>query len=105
MGVRVTSIVTTLGLFCEVTMTLVLGGILIATNPHQPVDVVFSRQVAGFNHNADWSAFFPAMLSMAYVFYGFESAADVSEEVVAARKTVPRAMILSLSVSFIDIKL
>ena len=33
---------------------------------------------------------------MAWIFYGFESAADVAEEVVHPGRHVPRAMILSL---------
>ena len=33
----------------------------------------------------------------AFVFFGFESAADVSEEIIHAKKSVPRAMILSLA--------
>jgi len=33
-------------------------------------------------------------LSQAFVFYGFESAADVSEEVMSAKKSVPRYRIM-----------
>jgi amino acid transporter len=95
LGVKITGIVTTVGLICEVIMTIALGTALFATHPHQPADIIVSRTIAQ-EQIASWSNFLPAMLSMAFVFFGFESAADVSEEVIDPRAAVPKAMMLSL---------
>lgn len=95
LGVKVTGIITKCGFLGEVSMTLLLSFVLLITPPHQDFGVIFSRQIAT-GHDAPWYDFLPATLCMAFVFYGFESAADVSEEVVGARKTVPRAILFSL---------
>jgi len=98
-GVKAASILTNFGLFVEVFMTVVLGILLLVLRgSHQPISSVFEVPVGTedksfFEHV---SMFLPALLSQAFIFFGFESAADVSEEVVNAKKEVPRAMILSL---------
>src|SRR5690606_27501919 len=43
-----------------------------------------------------YSMLLPASLAFAYVFYGFEAAAVVSEETKNAQKEIPRSMILAL---------
>ncbi len=40
--------------------------------------------------------FFMALLFLAFIFYGFESAADVVEEVIDSRRRVPKVMIWAL---------
>ena len=52
----------------------------------------------GVDFGGNWwlGAAFVAILAHVYIFYGFESAGDVAEEVVHASKRVPRAIISSL---------
>lgn len=96
LGVRITAIVTNLGLIVEVLMTLVIGCVIMfGPGPHQPISILISTEIS-YGAHATTAAFLPALLAQAYVFFGFESAADVSEEVVDAKSKVPRAMILSL---------
>jgi amino acid transporter len=45
-----------------------------------------------------FGAFVTALLFAAWIFYGFESAADVAEEVLNPVRTVPKAMLLTLLV-------
>ena len=48
----------------------------------------------GVNFGGNWwtGAAFVAVLANVYIFYGFESAGDISEETVEAHRQVPRAM-------------
>src|SRR5207253_644030 len=52
------------------------------------------------NFNGNWllGAGLVAILAHVYIFYGFESAGDVAEEVADASRRVPRAVISSLLV-------
>ena len=94
-GLRGTIAVTMVGVSIEVAATLVLGGaLLFGPGSLQPLSVLFSRQTA--TGTVDGAAFLAAILALAWIFYGFESAADVAEEVVDAGRRVPRAMVLAL---------
>ena len=96
-GVRLTAIVTTIGLSTEVVATVVIAGALLlapGTGGLLPLGTLLSRQTP--SGPAGSGASLAAMLALAWIFYGFESAADVAEEVIEARRSVPRAMILSL---------
>lgn len=94
-GLRGTLMVTVLGVSIEIAATLVLGvALLFGPGSLQPLSVLFSRQTA--SGTADGAAFLAAILALAWIFYGFESAADVAEEVIDARRRVPRAMVLAL---------
>jgi amino acid transporter len=77
----------------EILATVVIAGAIAATGLHQPVSVLFSRGNAPEPYAL---AFLTASLAMAWIFFGFESAADVAEEVVHPGRHVPRAMISSL---------
>src|SRR5487761_1177762 len=54
----------------------------------------------GANYGGNWwtGAALIAVLANVYIFYGFESAGDIAEEVVDARRRVPRAMVLTMVV-------
>jgi amino acid transporter len=97
-GVRATAVVTTLGLATEVIATVVIAGalFLLPDRPGHllPVSTLLSRQTG--TGAASGAEFLAAMLALAWIFYGFESAADVAEEVIDPTRRVPRAMILSL---------
>ncbi len=97
-GVRATAVVTTVGLATEVVATVVIAGALFLAPERPghllPWSTLFSRQTpSGLAGSAEFLA---AMLALAWIFYGFESAADVAEEVIDPGRRVPRAMILSL---------
>jgi amino acid transporter len=97
-GVRATAVVTTVGLVTEVVATLVIAGALFLV-PEQPghllpLSTLFSRATpAGL---ASAPQLLASVLALAWIFYGFESAADVAEEVIDPARRIPRAMILSL---------
>jgi amino acid transporter len=97
-GVRATAVVTTVGLATEVVATLVIAGALFLAPERPghllPLSTLFSRQTP--TGIAGETQFLAAMLALAWIFYGFESAADVAEEVIDPARRVPRAMILSL---------
>jgi len=68
---------------------------------HQHFDFVFSSQNVehvrsnplGLDFGGRWgAAALVAILANVYIFYGFESAGDISEETVEAQRQVPRAM-------------
>jgi len=54
----------------------------------------------GVSFNGSWfpGAALIAVLANVYIFYGFESAGDIAEEVVDARRRVPRAMVTTMIV-------
>ncbi len=94
-GVRGTAIITKVGLVTEVVATLAIGGALVLRGgPLAPVSTLFSRESAAGLAGAP--ELLAASLAMAWIFFGFESAADIAEEVVDPARRIPRAMILSL---------
>ena len=94
-GVRGTAFITKAGLVTEVIATVAIGGALFfGSGPLRPIGTLFSTATpAGV---ASAPALLAASLAMAWIFFGFESAADVAEEVLDPARRVPRAMILSL---------
>jgi amino acid transporter len=94
-GVRGTAFITKAGLVTEIVATLAIAGALFfGPAPLRPIETLFSRAIPG--GLADAPALLAASLAMAWIFFGFESAADVAEEVLDPGRRVPRAMILSL---------
>lgn len=85
-----------LGIVVEILGTFGIG-ILLLFHIHQPFSIIFDTAFVA-SHGSFWPAFLLAILVPAFIFYGFESAADVSEEVISARARVPRAVILSMVV-------
>lgn len=85
-----------LGIVVEVLGTIGIG-IALLFHVHQSISVLGST--GGVQGTGSYMpAFLLAILFSAFIFYGFESAADVSEEVVDARRRVPQALILALVV-------
>ena len=93
-GVRGTALITKAGLVTEVVATVVIAGALFLSGDLASPRTLFSREIPG--GSAGGPALLAASLAMAWVFFGFESAADVAEEVLDPARRVPRAMILSL---------
>ena len=96
LGIRRLAILARVGVIVEVAGTAGLAALLLLTDRHQDVGVIFQTSGAG---GGDYlGAFLAAILAGVWVFYGFEACGDIAEEVHDAGTKVPRAMILTLLV-------
>ncbi|HET6505299.1 MAG TPA: amino acid permease [Baekduia sp.] len=105
-GARVMGRVAQFGVYVEVLGTFGIALILLIHGFHHDLGFLFSTQ--GVEHAASnplkldfHGTWFPAaaliaVLAPVYIFYGFESAGDISEETKDAGRSVPRAMRLAL---------
>ena len=96
LGITRLSILINIGVAMEVLGTLGIGLILLFYS-HQPITIV-NTTMGVQGHHSYWPVFFLALLFSGFIFYGFESAADVAEEVIDPRRRVPKAMIWALLV-------
>lgn len=107
-GVRFTGLIARYGVYLEVLGTLGITILLAAAGFHHPVSYLTksagvqhaATNPLGVNFGGSWfpAAALVAVLANVYIFYGFESAGDIAEEVVDARRRVPRAMVLTMVV-------
>ena len=107
-GVKLLGRVSVVGVWVEVLGTFGIAILLAIKGFHHGLGYLFTTQgtqhVAsnpfGVNFNNSWwfGAALVAILAHVYIFYGFESAGDVAEEVVDASRRVPKAIISSLLV-------
>jgi len=105
-GVRFTAGIASIGVWAEILATIGIAILLAVVGFHHGLGYLFSSQGTqyahsnplGVNFNGNWllGAAFIAILAHVWIFYGFESAADVGEEVIDAGRTVPRGIIWSL---------
>jgi amino acid transporter len=105
-GVKFLGAISRIGTWFEVLGTVGLGIILLAFATHHSLGYLFTTQGTthlktnplGVNFGGNWwaGAALIAVLGPVYIFYGFESAGDVAEEVVNASRRVPRAMVSAL---------
>ena len=104
-GARVMGRVAQFGVYVEVLGTFGIALILLIHGFHHNLGFLFSTQ--GVEHAASnplkldfggswFAAALVAVLAPVYIFYGFESAGDISEETKDAGRAVPRAMRLAL---------
>jgi amino acid transporter len=101
-GARVMGRVSRLGVYVESIGTFGVFLALAAAGFHQHLSFVISTGAVekashnplGLNFGGDWwtGAALVAILANVYIFYGFESAGDISEETLEAQREVPRAM-------------
>jgi amino acid transporter len=100
-GARVMGDVAKFGVYVEVLGTLGIAIILAIHGFHHGLGFLFSTQGAqhashnalGYNFHGSWlAAGVIAVLAPVYIFYGFESAGDISEETKDAGRQVPKAM-------------
>jgi amino acid transporter len=108
-GVNLLGFISKIGVYVEILGTFGIAGLLAVTGFHHGFDYLFSTQGAesiasnayGVDFGGAWwlGAAFVAILANVYIFYGFESAGDVAEEVVDSSRRVPRAIITSLLVA------
>jgi len=107
-GVRILGFISRYGVYVEIVGTFGLAIALAVTGFHHGGDYLFTTQGVenlktnplGVDFNGNWwlGAAFIAILAHVYIFYGFEAAGDVAEEVKDPRRRVPRAIISSLLV-------
>ncbi|TAN31737.1 amino acid permease [bacterium] len=107
-GVHLLGIISKIGVYVEILGTIGIAVLLAVVGFHHGLSFLFATQgteVAQTNplqvdFGGNWwlGAALVAVLAHVYIFYGFESAGDVAEEVVNASKRVPRAILSSLLV-------
>jgi amino acid transporter len=105
-GAQVMGRVAQFGVYVEIVGTLGIAVILAIHGFHHGLGFLFSDQgvqhassnALGLNFHGHWwtSAALVAVLAPVYIFYGFESAGDISEETKDAGRQVPRAMRMAL---------
>jgi amino acid transporter len=100
-GAKVMGRVAQFGVYVEILGTLGIAIVLAIHGFHHGFSYLFTSQGAqnvktnadGFNFGGSYgAALIVAVLVPVYIFYGFESAGDVSEETKDAGRQVPRAM-------------
>jgi amino acid transporter len=101
-GARVMGRVAQFGVYVEIVGTLGIAIILAVHGFHHGLGFLFSTQQVqhvasnplGLDFGGHWltGAALIAVLAPVYIFYGFESAGDISEETKDAGRQVPRAM-------------
>jgi urea carboxylase system permease len=96
-GVRVMSLINSIGVTCELVGVGVLVALLFAHSDRGPGVVLHTDGVQGGGSYV-WP-FLVSALMAAYVMYGFDSAGELSEETRAPRRTAPRAILRALGVS------
>jgi amino acid transporter len=101
-GVKIMAFVNNIGTITELIGMSVLGVVLIAvvlvtSKPHQTLGVLFDTAGTGAAGYA--GPFLAAMLTAAWVLYGFDTAGSLAEETVNPSKEVPRAIIAGVVVT------
>ncbi len=104
-GAQVMGRVAQFGVYVEVVGTIGIAIILAIHGFHHGLGFLFSTQGVqnaatnplGLDFHGSWlAAALIAVLAPVYIYYGFESAGDISEETKDAGRQVPRAMRLAL---------
>ncbi len=80
---------------CELIGSVVIGTILLVFHRENSLSDLFTG-VAGGSGSFAFGPFLAAVAIVGWAFIGFESAADVAEEVEEPEKNVPKALIVSL---------
>jgi urea carboxylase system permease len=96
-GVRVMSLVNSIGVTCELIGVAVLVVLLFARSERGPGIVLHTEGVAGQGSYL-WPFLISALMA-AYVLVGFDSAGELSEETRDPRGTAPRTIIRAVAVS------
>jgi len=99
-GVRFMARITVAGVMLEIVGVVVIIAAMFCTAERGPVAAV--TDTAGHGSGAGYlPAFITSMVMAAYVMYGFDSAAELSEEIRDPRRTAPKAIVNALLVSFV----
>jgi amino acid transporter len=105
-GVKLLAMISKIGVWVEIAGTFGIAIALGIYGFHHGLGYLFTTQGAetaagsplGVDFGGHWltGAAFVAILAHVWIFYGFESAGDVAEEVVDASRRVPRAIIRTI---------
>ena len=98
LGVEKMSLLTRIGVVCELIGVAFVLVLLFAHAKRGP-GVVFETNGVQGPHGMYLGAFLASMVMAAYVMYGFDSAAELSEETADPKRTAPKAIILCMLVS------
>jgi amino acid transporter len=80
---------------CELVGSVVIGTVLLVFHRENSLSDLFTG-VAGGDGSFAFGGFLAAVAIVGWAFIGFESAADIAEEVEEPEKNVPKALIVSL---------
>ncbi len=98
-GVSFMGKITVTGVTIEIIGVVLIVAAMFIKAERSPAAIL---DTGGHGHGLGYlSAFLASMLMAAYVMYGFDSAAELSEETRDPRKTAPKAIINALLVSFV----
>ncbi|HZE01924.1 MAG TPA: amino acid permease [Pseudonocardiaceae bacterium] len=98
-GVRFMALINGIGVTCELVGVVLLLVLLFSHAQRGPGVVTKTLNVSG--NSPYLYAFLASTLMAAYVMYGFDSAAELSEETSQPRRVVPLAILRALLVSFV----
>lgn len=98
-GVRFMALINGIGVTCELVGVVLLLALLFGHAERGPGVVTETLNVNG--NSPYLYAFLASTLMAAYVMYGFDSAAELSEETTQPRQVVPSAILRALLVSFV----
>jgi len=98
-GVRFMALINGIGVTCELVGVVLLLVLLFGHAQRGPGVVTKTLNVSG--NSPYLYAFLASTLMAAYVMYGFDSAAELSEETSQPRRVVPSAILRALLVSFV----
>ncbi|MEO7196642.1 MAG: amino acid permease [Pseudonocardiaceae bacterium] len=98
-GVRFMALINGIGVTCELVGVVLLLVLLFGHAERGPRVVTKTLNVSG--NSPYLYAFLASTLMAAYVMYGFDSAAELSEETSQPRRVVPSAILRALLVSFV----
>lgn len=99
-GVRFMARITVTGVTLEIVGVVLIVAAMFLTAQRNPVAAV--ADTGGHGDGVQYlPAFLASMLMAAYVMYGFDSAAELSEETRDPRRTAPKAIVNALLVSFV----
>ena len=96
-GVTKMALITRIGVSIEIA-GVVLVSVLLLLHVHRGPEVVFQTNGVQGTGSYLWP-FLASMLMAAYVMYGFDSAAELSEETTDPRRTAPKAIIRCMVIS------
>ncbi len=99
LGQRTLKAVGIIAVIIELIGSLGIGIWLLLFGQQQPITVLFDSFGSGYGAGPwIWSGFAAAAAFVGWSFVGFESAGDIAEEVENPERSVPKAMILSITI-------
>jgi amino acid transporter len=104
-SVRVTAFFNNIGTVTEMIGLVVIAialyiAVIIGHGSHQSLGVLFNQGGTSVGHSWGYAgAFLAAMLTSAWVLYGFDTAGGLAEETINPTREVPRAMLFAVGIT------